>query len=253
MRLAAIYCVWYDGIEILPFSIAAIEDLVDEVIIVYSDTSNYGKIINYTDKIEGLGQLINWEPDLKQSPHQNEIAKRNFALEVAKGLKYTHFVMMDCDECYDPVEFLEARRMMEGNGPDGLVCHLKTYIKEPTLQCNDHTLVPFIHRLNPDTQFVFGNRNYPFAYDMNGNAHIDPTRRLNYTYKHGIRMSDATMHHFSHVRKDIRQKMQNSSARQSLLKSSLLEDYNNAAPGYYSKFYRDELIEVPNQFGIRIF
>lgn len=244
------YIVWYDGIEILPFSIASIEGLVDEVIIVYSDTSNYGKTINYTDQIERLGQLINWEPNLNHSPHTNEIAKRNYALQVAKGLKYTHFVMLDCDECYDPFEFYEARKHMESDkAPNGLVCRLKTYIKEPTLQCDDHTLVPFIHKLNPDTQYVFGTRNYPLAYDAQGHAHIDPTRRLSYTK--GIFMSEATMHHYSHVRKDIRQKMENSSARQSLLKSSLLEDYTNAAPGYYSRFYRDELKEVPNWFGIR--
>lgn len=250
MRLCALYNVWYDGIEILPFSVAAIEDLVDEVIIIYSDTSNYGKTVNYTEMLGGLGLLINWEPNLHNSPHTNEIAKRNYALQVAKGLKYTHFVMMDCDECYDPEEFYAARKIMEADkAPNGLVCRLKTYIREPTLQCSDHTLVPFIHKLNPDTQFVFGTRNYPMTYDAQGNAHIDPTRRLN--YNKGIFMSEATMHHYSHVRKDIRQKMENSSARASLLKSSLLEDYENAKPGYYSKFYREELVEVPNRFGIR--
>lgn len=250
MKLAAIYIVWFDGIEILPFSVAAIEDLVDEVIIIYSETSNYGHKVDYSGQIAGLGTLINWEPNPNRPPALNELNKRNFGLEAARALGHTHFVMMDCDECYDNQDFIYGKSVMSmDNSPKGLVCRLKVYIKEPTLMCNDHTLVPFIHRLTPGLQFEQGNKTYPFAYDEAGNAHIDPTRRLN--VKQGVMMSGATMHHFSHVRRDINLKMQNSTARNSLLKSSLLEDYNNAAPGYYSKFYRDTLEEVPNRFNIR--
>lgn len=241
---------WYDGIEILPFSVAQIEDLVDEVIIVYSNTSNFGQTFVYQDQIEGLGTLINWEPDPRLPAAVNELNKRNFALSAAKALGYTHFVMMDCDEIYDPKEFIYDRDILaRSKNLDGLVCSLRVYIREPTFQCDDHTLVPFIHRLTPGLQFKPNNMTYPFAHDKEGHAHIDPTRRLNVTQ--GIAMSGAVMHHYSHVRKDIALKMENSTARNNLRKSTLLEDYRLAKPGYYSRFYRDTIREVPNRFGIR--
>lgn len=221
---------------------------MDEVVIIYSNTSNYGQVVHYQDQIEGVGTLINWEPDLRKTPHQNETAKRNFALAVAKSMGFTHFVMMDCDEIYEPADFSKMKGLCEWWF--GVVCPLKVYIKEPTLQCKDHTLVPAIHRLTAELKFEFGNKTYPYAYDTDGHAHIDPTRRLN--VKEGIALSAFPMHHFSHVRKDIHLKMDNSSARDSLKKSTLLADYQDARPGYYSQFYRDTLVEVPNRFDIQI-
>jgi hypothetical protein len=251
LKLAALYIVWYDGIEILPFSIAQIEDLVDEVIIVYSNTSNYGQTYYYQDKLEGLGTLVNWEPDTRRPAVVNELDKRNYAIRVAKSMAFTHFVMLDCDEIYDQKEFEHDRDILgRSKNMDGLVCACKVYIREPTYQCDDHTLVPFIHRLTPQLQFKANNMTYPFAHDVEGHAHIDPTRRLNITQ--GVAMSGTTMHHFSHVRKDINLKMENSTARNNLRKSTLLQDYQNAKPGYYSQFYRDNIREVPNRFGIQI-
>lgn len=253
MKICCIYIAWFDGIEILPFSIAAIEDLVDEVIIIYSNTSNYGHTVDYVDQIEGLGTLINWEPHLDRTPAMNELDKRNFGLQAARSLGYSHFVMLDCDECYDPLNFKYSRDLFtKYDDLNGLVCGLKVYIREPTLMCRDHTLVPFIHRFTPGLKFTFANKTYPFAYDKFGHAHIDPTRRLNITGG-GVAMAyPTTMHHFSHVRRDIKLKMANSTASGNLTKSTLLEDYENAAPGYYSKFYRDVMKVVPNRFKIKI-
>lgn len=220
---------------------------MDEVLLIYSNTSNHGQTFHYHGQIETLGTLVNWEPDLGVTPHQNEINKRNYGLKVAKSLGFTHFLMMDCDECYEPLA-IERKSMENSQNINGFVHALKVYIKKPTLQCDDHTLVPGIHRLNSDTEFTFANKTYPFAYDEKGNAHIDPTRRPN--FKNGIVMSGTYMHHFSHVRKNIQLKMNNSSARKSLLRSSMTDEHRDAHPGYYSEFYRQNLKEVPNSFGI---
>lgn len=250
MKICALYICWYDGIEILPFSVAQIKDLVDEVIVVYSNTSNWGDHRVYVDELEGLGTLMNWEPDPNKPAQFNECAKRNFALDAARALGYTHFVMMDCDEIYEKDEFKHDRDIMfRTKMMDGLVCALKVYVRKPTLVCDDHTIVPFIHRLTPKLKFELGWRGYPFAYDKDGHAHIDPTRRLNISS--GVMMSGSLMHHYSHVRKNIQLKMDNSSARRNLTQSTLLEDYQNAKPGYWSKFYRQELKEVPNRFNIQ--
>ena len=249
MRVAAIYCAWFDGIELLPFSIVSISKWVDDVIIIYSNTSNHRETIYYQDKLDGLGVPVNWEPDLSLSPHQNEVNKRNFGLDVARSMEFTHFIMMDCDECYESLE-IERRSLENSVNMNGFVHACRVYVKTPNLWCADHTLVTGLHRINKDTRFEFGSKTYPFAYDSEGHAHIDPTRRLN--YKHGIAMSGQIMHHFSHVRKDIRLKIRNSSARKSLENSTILEDYENAKEGYYSKFYRKTLHSSPNIFGISI-
>lgn len=247
-RLAAIYNVWFDGTEILPYSIRSIADVVDEVIIIYSNTSNHGLTLNCLDQIDGLGSLVNWEPNLNKTPHQNEIDKRNYGLNVARALHYTHFIMLDCDECYDSEELKRDRdSLFNSEHMNGFVHPLKVYLT-PTLCCDDHTLVPGIHKLKPECKFQWASSSYPFAYDEQRHAHIDPTRRL--TYTSGIMMSGTPMHHFSHVRKSLKLKIENSSARDNLRKSSILEDVQNAKPGYYSKFYRQTLTEVPNKFGI---
>lgn len=249
-RLAAIYNCWMDGVEILPYSIRSIADVVDEVIIIYSNTSNYGKTISCLDEIDGLGSLVNWEPNLNKSPHQNEIDKRNYGLNVARALHYTHFIMLDCDECYNGEELKRDRdSLYNSQHMNGFVHRLKVYLT-PTLCCDDHTLVPGIHKLKPEAKFQFNSTSYPFAYDEQRHAHIDPTRRLAYTG--GIMMSGTPMHHFSHVRKSLKLKIENSSARDNLRKSTILEDVQNAKDGYYCKFYRQNLKEVPNKFGIVI-
>lgn len=202
------------------------------------------------DQLAGLGTVINWEPDLSRPAQSNELAKRNFALDAAKALGFTHFIMMDCDECYLAAEFNKSRDVVMRDSLAGAVCPTKVYIREPVLQCSDHTLVPFIHKLTKNLRYESGNKTYPHAYDKEGHAHIDPTRRLNVTS--AVPMLPFAMHHFSHVRKDIKMKMANSSARSNLTHSTLLEDYENAQPGYYSKFYRDTIMETVNRFGIKI-
>jgi len=250
LRLCAIYNVWYDGTEILPYSIRSIANVVDEVLIVYSNASNHGTTINCLDQIDGLGSLINWEPNPAKTPHQNEIDKRNFGLSAAKGLKFDHFIMLDCDECYDSDELKRDRdSLYNSTRMNGFVHQMKVYLT-PTLCCDDHTLVPGLHKLKPETKFVFNSTSYPFAYDEQRHAHIDPTRRL--SYNDGVMMSGATMHHYSHVRKSLKLKIENSSARDNLRRSTILQEVHEAKDGYYSKFYRQTLKETTNKFGIVI-
>jgi hypothetical protein len=247
LKLCAIYVVWFDGIEILPYSIEAIRKHVDEVIVIYSLKSNYGQVVDCMKELDALNvTLVNWEPNTGKRPVINETAKRNFGLKVARSFGYTHFIMMDADECYDPVEFATGKEIAANYW--GLVAPVKVYLKKPTYQLPDHTLVPFIHELRHDLEFG-SFRNYPFAYDGK-HAHIDPTRRLSISSR--VEMAPITMHHFSWVRNDINQKTANSTARVNILRSEIFEDYQNAKPGYYSKFYRCKITEVENKFGIKL-
>jgi hypothetical protein len=254
MKLIAIYNVWADGLDLLQKSIDNILPCVDAVLVVWSAHSNYGVqhegcfrfVAACQDKRIIFSQC---EPDQRLQPHDNETRKRNHGLKIAKHLEFTHFIMLDGDEFYEQSAFNIEKEYIKKNDVAGTVCKTKVYFKEPTLTVGyDHTLVPFIHKLTPSLEFKLNSRTYPFAYDKEGHAHIDPTRRLNITS--GVEWSDITMHHYSWVRKDFEMKIQNSAARKNLLKSSIYRDLESAKEGSYNEFYRTELKRAENIFNL---
>jgi len=248
LKLAAIYNVW-DGDELLEASIKTIQDHVDIVILVLQSVSNYGEShtpiiplhIHNTDY-----HMIHYIPIGVTNPHNNpgqdERNKRNMGLDKARELGATHFLHMDCDELYHyfgemKTEFLEK----ECNGS---VAQMYTYFKKPTLrlQFPDNYYVPFIHKLDVYTQSG-GPQTYPF--------YVDPTRKINTTDVELI--SSFKMHHFSWVRKDIGRKIRNSTAKNGIERTNILEIYNDPETGagtYIDPLYRQELIEVPDQFNL---
>lgn len=252
MKLAAIFNVWADSVELLWSAMRCMP--ADELIIVWSKYSNRGELTDepyyYTYEWDGVPvHYVQCEPESFGNPQQQETMKRNAGLSKAKEIGATHFIMCDSDEFYLREEFEAEKARVERDNLNGLVHPLKVYVGKPTLWCEDHTLVPGIQKLYPDTQL--GNfKNYPFAYDAQGHAHIDPTRRTNQTT--GIEMSPLYMHHMSYVRRDIDLKIRNSSANLRRSEAAIKRDIANAAPGYMSELYHRELKECENIFGIQI-
>jgi len=247
MKTAAIFCIWGDANDLINQAIENIVPCVDGVIVVYSNISNFGNELPVKLEKHAKTEVWNLEPGRNMPPHKNETAKRNYGINIARKQGYTHFIVMDFDEFYLQDEFMQEKERIERHNLTGLVCRLKVHFKSPILCCEDHTLIPFIHKLGPGT--ASGDfRDYPFAYDAQGHAHIDPTRRLNYTS--GIEMSEIYMHHYSWVRSDFEVKIQNSAARENLRKSTIYHDLAAAAPGVYNAFYRQNLQECPNYFNL---
>lgn len=249
MKLVAIYTVWDDW-DWLKISMNQINGLVDDVIIVASETSNWGEKspIPFEWREDFRSQLAIREPFFNH-PLNCETDKRNFGLQLAKQRGFTHFISMDCDELYEPEAFLKAKERFHVE-PDlqGLVCRTQVYFKSPKLTLGfDHTLVPFIHRLNPLIKHEF-NKRYPFAWE-NGHLHIDPSRSLN--INSGVKMDDAIMHHYSWVRSDYEKKIRNSTARNNILQDkTLLNSLLQAKEGDYIEFYRKRLARATVDFGI---
>lgn len=260
MKLCAIYNVW-DDYEWLFESSKRIAPIVDGIILVHGTMSNFGEFCTLMQhqltKWRFNGDTFNFEPDLKKDPRTNETDKRQYGLDKAREIGYTHFIMMDADEFYDPEEFKWAKQILiDRPETAGLVCRVKCYFRSPTLTIGyDTTLVPFIHKITPNLKFDF-NRNYPFAWtDKDGvpftekkRIRIDPTRSMN--INSGVEWADITMHHYSWVRSDIKKKIRNSTARQNLERSTIVQDYLNAKPGYFCQFYGKTLEEAPNVFGL---
>lgn len=248
MQLVAIYNCWGDW-DWMYESFKRIKPLVDGVIIVASEKSNWGEISPIPDEWKHFVEIR--EPFFNH-PLNCETDKRNFGLQIAKQRGYTHFLSLDCDELYEPEAFLKAKERFHVE-PDlqGLVCRTQVYFKSPELTLGlDHTLVPFIHRLNPLIKHEF-NKRYPYAWE-NGHLHIDPSRSLN--INSGVKMDDAVMHHFSWVRSDYEKKIRNSTARNNILQDkTLLNSLLHAKDGDYIEFYRKRLTRCPNLFGIHEF
>lgn len=247
-RLAAIFCVWGDSNDLIDYSLDNILPCVDGVIIIYSNKSNFGNYKEFYTRVEDSKiKSFNWEPEPSYMPHYNETAKRQYGLDQAKQLGFTHFIFVDGDEMYKDHEFIKDKQLVYDNDLNGIVHRLKVFFKKPTYVMDDHTIVPGICRLTPNTKT--GNfRDFPYNLDSEGNAHIDPCRRLN--YKDGIIMSEHFMYHFSWLRSDFNMKIENSSARNNLRRSSIHKDLAQAAPNVWNEFYRQTIQECPNYFNI---
>ncbi len=253
MKLCAIYNVWDDW-DWLYQSVERMRPLVDGVIIIASEKSNFGEV----SKIPFWGRdyLGTFEPDPQLDARTNETNKRNFGLVCAREEGFTHFLTCDADEFYEPEEFLKEKKRFEDPNLLGLVCRVKCYFGSVNLTIGyDTTLVPFIHKLTPDLRHDF-NRNYPFAWSSKNGVpfthpkqiRIDPTRSLN--INSGVEWSDITMYHFSWIRKDFQKKIRNSTARANLERSTVVRDLLDAKPGYFCQFYGKILLESPNAFGL---
>lgn len=242
MRLVAVFNVWGDY-DLLDYSLKNIRPLVDGVIIVASERSNYGEISPIPKNLQDVYQR---EPQFRNA-RNSETDKRNYGLKIAKEQGYTHFLTMDADEFYEPEAFLKEKERFLNLDLKGLVCQCQTYFKSPQLTIGlDTTLVPFIHELTPTIRHEF-NRRYPFAWDSSG-IRIDPTRSLNITT--GVQRSDLIMHHYSWVRKDYQVKIRNSTARNNLERSAILKDLLFAKEGYFVEFYQRHLQRSTVDFGV---
>lgn len=248
MKLVSIIIVWDDW-ELAYHQAKHIKEnsLSDDIFIVYSEFSNTGEFSKF--RYENIDvEFLNFEPDLSLEASVNERNKRNFALDKAREYGFTHFVMSDADEYYDPQQFLNEKEKFSNPNLIGLVCGLKCYFKLPTLSVNDSTLVPFIHKITPDLRFQF-NPCYPYAFTgPKREIRIDPTRQMN--INSGVEWSEITMHHYSWVRSDVQKKIRNSTARLNIEQSTIISDYRNAKPGYYCEFYRSTVEPCENLFNI---
>lgn len=246
MTLASIINVW-DGAELLPYAIRSVEKDVDIFIIVWQDISNYGEKYDPFQEITAAAAMFPhkkfvykyYEP-IAFCGAPNEINKRNVGLQTALEYECTHFFFQDTDELYE--NFHRAKHEYIAAGTAGSVCRLLTYFKLPILRFElyDSYYVPFIHELHRDTSA--GKGDYPY--------YVDPTRKVRCE---SVTLITEPMHHFSYVRKDIGRKLRNSSAKANIAKSTVWQDYTNAAPGYYVKpFFEQKLVEVENIFDIEV-
>lgn len=245
MKLALIIPIWDDW-NMLDRTIKCMEPLVDGVFIIGSSISNFGEVSEIPE--EWKDNIVLTEPLLTGRPEENERFKRNLGLDITRRLGYTHILMADADEVYEPIPFLKEKERFERNPSlQGLVCASQVYFKSPKLTIGlDTTRVTFIHKITPTLKFEF-NRRFPYAWE-GPSIRIDPTRQLN--INSGVEWSDIICHHYSWCRTDFEKKIRNSTARANLERSTIREDLLSAKLGYFCKFYQKPLFRATVDFNI---
>lgn len=210
MKLLASYNV-FSGLELLEPSILSIRDCVDHVNLVIQNTSNLG---NKSDepfkeaqrlRLKGLvNSIIIYVPDTSAAPKANETRKRNLGLDYARKQGYDYFITLDTDELYESDQFNESfEKIIKGNY-DSSACKMQTYYKTPEyrLKPPEEYYVPFISKVD-ERSFING---------IIWPIHADPSRKMKTKKLKVFQRDELEMHHYSYVRKDIRNKLYNASS-----------------------------------------
>lgn len=216
----------FDGEELLEDSILSIRDSVNYISVVYQTISNHKQKRNdLKDFLKNLRTkgLIDefkiYNPILKDPPYKNEIAKRNIGMTMSRmrGMKY--HMSMDTDEFYtkDQLEFV--KNQMVENMYEATFCQMRTYYKDSCYQIDppEKYYVPMFYSIRG--MYIHGVK-CPVV--------VDPTRTIAFSRNRIFKRDEVEMHHMSYVRKDIRLKLENSSARVNFKNiDAVVECYNN--------------------------
>ncbi len=245
----------FDGEELLESSIKSIRNNVDYISVVYQTTSNFGNtcdegLIPLLEDLKNrdlVDELFEYRPKINRGGHYNEIKKRNLGLYLSEGANCTHHMAMDSDEFYTDEDFKLMKSQMEINGYESSACQMTTYYKEPIyrLEPKEDYYVSLLFKIRQGKEFVMG---HPFP------VLVDPTRRMEPGRCKIFARDEIEMHHMSYVRKNLRKKLQNSSASPNFKNIDKLVDYYNnweypkqgLMGGAPDKFY--DIVEVKKQF-----
>jgi hypothetical protein len=249
----------FDGEELLLHSVKSIRNCADYIVVIYQDVSNYGNfssiellpLLNDLKEKKIIDDFVKYFPMMNLKGHGNEIAKRNMGMEKCQEAGCTHFMTMDVDEFYKESELNFVKEFVETDKYDSSACQMQTYYKtaEWAITPPESYYVPLIYKID-ERKFNLNVR-WPIS--------ADPTRRLD-SKKLMIFMRDKIeMHHMSYVRKDIRAKLNNSSANVNWKNriEELANYHDNWTPIKMARFAGSEerlydIRQVPNYFNINI-
>jgi hypothetical protein len=258
MKLGIAYNL-FDAVELLEFSARSVRNCADYIVVVYQDISNYGnwssvELLPILKDLRDRGlvdDLVKYSPMMGLKGHGNELAKRNIGLDKCKEKGCTHFMTMDCDECYKESELGNVKEVVFADKYDSSACFMQTYYgtAEWAITPPETYVVPLIYKI--DERRFSQSAKWPVA--------ADPTRRLDPKKMMVFVREKIQMHHFSYVRKDIRAKLRNSSANTNWVNriEELASYHDNWTPLKMARFAGSEermydIVKVPNYFGINI-
>jgi hypothetical protein len=205
----------FDSTELLEPLIREIRDQVDHIACVYQKLSYWKNPMDPEDmetlhRLKNAGlvdELIEFVPNFSKYSREQECEKRNMGIELMKQNGSSHVLNIDCDELYDAEEFRRAKALIDKKGYTVTYCSYVNYYKD-----FDHYLVyPF----RPFVPFIHSTY-FKYTYDGPAPGPTDPTRRINNPMNLGTYIftdDEIRMNHAAWIRKDIRKKLENWSAK----------------------------------------
>jgi hypothetical protein len=233
MKLGVAYNV-FDGEELLIASVKRIRPVAQRVVICFSETSHAGEfnpdlraVLNRLKPL--VDELIQFAPSLEAHRFQNETAQRNAGLLACRGCDA--FMTMDCDEFYDRRQIAAAFGGFAASGADSSACRMQTYYKyaDVRLVPAEDYCVPLFYRID-ERRFEYGIR-WP--------VRVDATRRMEPRRLMVFDRPAIEMHHMSHVRRDFRRKLRNSSSE---TRADRIEQF----AGAHDRWVEGDPIVLPN-------
>lgn len=255
MKLGLCYMV-FDGIELLEPSILAIRDVVDYISVTYQSISYFGNsidsnslnIMNELKMRKLIDEILFYDTNLKIHHKENELNLRNLGLQASRNVGCTHHISADVDEFYKPEELELAKKIVNENNCDFSMVPYSIYYKDPTYLVvpEPKYFVTFINKINNNYLI---NKEFPFR--------IEVTRRLeNYNSYYVFQKHECCMHHMSYVRKNIKNKIENSEIKRFYNIDKFLNEFNTYKLGdiccFTPDFINRRTTKVPNFFNIKV-
>ena len=211
----------FDATELLEQLITEIRDQVDWVAAIYQKKSYWKNPmdkkdmdeINRLKEIGLIDELIEFKPNFAKYSREQECDKRNMGIEIAKQRGCSHILNIDADEFYDAEQFRTAKEMINKNGWPITYWSYVNYYRD-----FEHYLVYPFRPLVPGIHSTFFN----YTYQGPAPGPTDPTRRINNPFNIGTYVfedHEIRMGHAAWIRRDIRKKLVNWSAKNYFEKS----------------------------------
>ena len=240
MKIGATYNVFDDSIEHLFDSILSIKNNVNYISIVYQSISNMGEqgdqdtllLLKEIKQNNLVDEIFLYTPDMSLSPTNNELNKRNIGLNACRNNCCDYVILMDSDELYMDKELSDViKKYCINESFDAIFCKMYTYYKYKNIILDplEDYFVPVLYKIDEHSML-----HYKYISPVT----VDPTRILNNINKYIVcEQHEIMMHHLSYVRKNIRRKLENSSARINYNKyiNELVDYYNNWEIGMPAK------------------
>lgn len=251
MLLAASYN-YFNGDEHFIASLKSIRESVDVISVVWQETSNSGELIGEAAKealdealAEALvDQVVKYTPDLSITRKENEKEKRRIGLDLARRARATHLLSLDADEFYRPDELEEAKRLITHHGWKSTSVSTFMHIKRPIYRTLDSTNCCFITKISEGTEI--GVADFPCQM-------VDSSRRMtasSETHYH-FPAHVVAMYHMNTIRRDISQKLRNSSTTNQEFLAEVQAALDQWSPGEMFVFPKKGALkveEVSNEF-----
>ena len=205
----------FDASEHLEPLLSEIRNEVQHIAAIYQKKSYWKNPMDPSDmeelyrlhKLGLIDELIEFKPNFTKYAREQECDKRNMGIELMKANGSSHVLNLDADEYYNLSDFKNAKKIINEKGYPITYCSYVNYFRD-----FEHYLVyPF----RPLVNFIHSTY---FNYTYNGPAPgpTDPTRRINNPMNIGTYVftdDEIRMQHLAWVRKDIRKKLENWSAK----------------------------------------